>query len=84
LQASARFSPGYCDWPIEKGQAAIVAFLKPQAIGIHAAATGLMTPRKSVTAAVIAAETMPEQSPCFLCAKACAHRRAPYAKQAGA
>ncbi|MFZ5565135.1 MAG: vitamin B12 dependent-methionine synthase activation domain-containing protein [Thermodesulfobacteriota bacterium] len=84
LQASARFSPGYCDWPIAMGQAAIFAFLEPETIGIHAAATGLMKPRKSVTAAVIAAKAMPEQSPCFLCARQCAHRRAPYAeKQTG-
>lgn len=80
VEASARFSPGYCDWPIAMGQAAIFAFLEPEAIGIHAAATGLMKPRKSVTAAVIAAKAMPEQSPCFLCARKCAHRRAPYAE----
>lgn len=78
LESSARFSPGYCDWPLKEGQAALIGFLRPQAIGIQTSSTGLMTPRKSVTGAVIAAEQAPEASPCFLCTKECAHRRMPY------
>ena len=77
-QSSARFSPGYCDWPVKEGQQALAPFLQPSSIGIDVSASGLMIPRKSVTAAVIAAETMPAVSPCFLCARDCRHRRAPY------
>jgi hypothetical protein len=78
LQSSFRFSPGYCDWPMKAGQAALVPFLEPASIGISASDTGLMTPRKSITAVVIAADRMPAESPCFLCARECPHRRAPY------
>ncbi len=78
LTSSARFSPGYCDWPMKEGQAALIPFLQPEPIGITASDTGLMTPRKSITAVVIAAERMPAVSPCFLCGRECDHRRTPY------
>ena len=78
LQSSARFSPGYCDWPMKEGQAALIPFLQPDSIGISASDSGMMTPRKSITAVVITAEQMPTASPCFLCVRDCAHRRAPY------
>lgn len=78
LQSSARFSPGYCDWPMKEGQASLIPFLQPDCIGISVSDTGLMTPRKSISAVVIAAGQMPAVSPCFLCARDCPHRRAPY------
>lgn len=78
LRSSVRFSPGYCDWPMKEGQAALIPFLKPDTVGIRISDSGLMTPRKSITAVVIAAEVMPAASPCFLCARECPHRRAPY------
>ncbi len=78
LNSSARFSPGYCDWPLKEGQQALLPFLRPKDIGISVEDSGLMTPRKSVTGAIIAAEKMPAESPCFLCARDCRHRRAPF------
>lgn len=81
LASSARFSPGYCDWPMKEGQAALIPFLQPASIGITASDTGLMTPRKSITAVIIAAEQMPAVSPCFLCVRECPHRRAPHEGQ---
>ncbi len=82
LKSSARFSPGYCDWPMQEGQRAIIPFLRPSSIGISVADSGLMTPRKSVSGAIIAAERMLAESPCFLCARDCRHRRAPYQDRA--
>jgi hypothetical protein len=78
METSARFSPGYCDWPLKEGQEALIPFLKPEAIGIRVSSTGLMIPRKSVSGAIIAAGSMPTVSPCYLCARECSHRRAPY------
>jgi hypothetical protein len=78
LESSARFSPGYCDWPLKEGQEALMGFLQPEAIGIQVSSSGLMIPRKSVTGAVIAAVRVPMPGPCFLCARECSHRRAPY------
>ncbi|MDY6906483.1 MAG: vitamin B12 dependent-methionine synthase activation domain-containing protein [Thermodesulfobacteriota bacterium] len=77
-QASARFSPGYCDWPMADGQRSLFPFLCPETIGISATPSGLMIPRKSITAVIILADEMPAQTPCFLCARDCPHRRAPY------
>jgi len=79
LQSSVRFSPGYCDWPMKEGQKALIPFLQPASIGISASDSGLMSPRKSVTAAIIAADQIPTKSPCFLCARDCPHRRETYA-----
>lgn len=79
LQSSARFSPGYCDWPMKEGQEALIPFLRPEAIGIQASSSGMMIPLKSITGTVIAAERMPAASPCFLCARNCPHRRASFA-----
>jgi len=79
LQTSRRFSPGYCDWQMKDGQEALGGFLHPEAIGIQTApASGMMTPRKSITAVIVAAEQMPARTPCYLCARECPHRRAPY------
>ncbi len=78
LQASARFSPGYCDWPLQNGQKALFDLLTPATIGLRVNASGLMTPRKSVSAVILAAEQMPASTPCFLCARECSHRRSPY------
>ncbi len=81
LVTSFRFSPGYCDWPMLPGQQSLFPFLRPETIDIALGDSGLMSPRKSVTAAMIVAEQMPAESPCFLCARDCAHRRAPYDKK---
>ncbi|MFP4445697.1 MAG: hypothetical protein ACLFPD_05565 [Desulfosudaceae bacterium] len=79
LQASRRFSPGYCDWQMKDGQEALGGFLHPEGIGIQTApASGMMTPRKSITAVIVAAEQMPARTPCYLLVRECPHRRAPY------
>lgn len=75
LTVSARFSPGYCDWPLQSGQQHLSEFLDLDAIGLRSSATGLMTPRKSITAVIIAAEQMPARTPCAFCARKCPHRR---------
>lgn len=78
LETSARFSPGYCDWPLQSGQRSLFTFLEPEAIGLNISSSGLMTPRKSVTAVMITALQMQAKSPCFLCARKCSYRRASY------
>ena len=81
LETTRRFSPGYCDWEISRGQRALFEFLEPQQAGITAAPTGLMTPRKSVSAVILAARSVPERAPCSRCARDCDHRRAPFKRR---
>lgn len=79
-RTSLRFSPGYCDWEMKNGQENLCGFLHPQTIGIQASpASGMMTPRKSITAVMVVADEMPAETPCYLCARDCPHRREPYA-----
>jgi len=78
LASTRHFSPGYCDWEISRGQAELLRFLEPGRAGISVAATGLMTPLKSVTAVVLAARSVPGRSPCPRCSIKCDHRREPF------
>lgn len=75
LAVSARFSPGYCDWEHSSGQAVLGRVLDFPAAGILLSPKGLMRPRKSVSAALIAAGSIPFSTPCRFCRKNCPHRR---------
>lgn len=46
---SLRFSPGYCDWPIEQQRPLFALFENTQAPDVVLSDTCLMTPRKSVS-----------------------------------
>ncbi len=75
LETSTRFSPGYCDWPLISGQKEMFGFLDTPLIELHMLPQGIMKPRKSITAAIIAAKVIPHDSPCIFCKRDCAHRR---------
>lgn len=75
-QSTARFSPGYCDWELREGQNNIFKFLRPDAIGLKINSSGLMIPRKSVSAAMIGAQAIPYKTPCRFCNNECDYRRA--------
>jgi hypothetical protein len=76
LRFTARFSPGYCDWELCPGQGNVFNFLEPEAIGIELLHKSLMTPEKSITAAVIGASEVPLPGPCAFCGnRKCPHRR---------
>ena len=48
---------------MKEGQKTLFPFLEPGMIGISATSDGLMTPRKSITAAMIVADQMPAPTP---------------------
>ena len=77
LQISARFSPGYCDWEMLTGQQLIFQILDPNVIDIKVSpSSGLMIPRKTISAVIVAAIHISYQSPCPFCRKKdCEHRR---------
>jgi hypothetical protein len=75
-QSTARFSPGYCDWELKDGQENIFKFLRPDAIGLTINSSGLMIPKKSVSAAMIGAQAIPYKTPCRFCKNECDYRRA--------
>lgn len=78
LECSDRFSPGYCDWPLE-GQAVIAAALDFERVGVRLSPRFVMTPRKSVSAVAVAAREVPVAAPCALCKKDdCSSRRLPW------
>jgi len=73
---SRRFSPGYCDWELASGQAAIFQFLRPDAIGVKCMPSGTIIPEKSVSAVMIGAKKVPIKSPCRFCKDTeCKYRR---------
>ncbi|MFZ5570706.1 MAG: vitamin B12 dependent-methionine synthase activation domain-containing protein [Thermodesulfobacteriota bacterium] len=76
LKITRRFSPGYCDLPLLQAQKAIFRFCDMEAIGIRLSSSGWMTPRKSITGMVLAAENLPVTTPCSVCKRTCPHRRA--------
>jgi hypothetical protein len=77
LQASHRFSPGYCDWALD-GQAVIAASLDAESLGVRLTPHFVMIPRKSVSAVAVAAREVPVSVPCVFCAKDdCPERRSP-------
>ena len=74
-QYSERFSPGYCDWPLE-GQQVIFNSLDTKKIGVTLSAHMVMTPEKSISAIKIAADKVPFSKPCRFCdKKECPWRR---------
>lgn len=75
LEITRRFSPGYCDLSLEQGQSAIFGFCNLDVIGLRISRFGLMTPRKSITAMVLAAECVSFRVPCHFCKRECRHRR---------
>lgn len=76
LAATGRFSPGYCDWEIRDGQRAIFGALGPEPAGVSCTESGMMLPRKSVSACVLGAPEVEARYPCASCRQAgCAYRR---------
>ena len=74
-----RFSPGYGDMPLEQTKEILGVLDAQKRIGLTVTATGLMMPRKSVTAVMGVSETPVERRPsgCEGCAarETCAMRR---------
>ncbi len=74
-----RFSPGYGDMPLEQTKEMLAVLDAQKRIGLTVTATGLMMPRKSVTAILGISETPVERRPsgCEGCAarETCAMRR---------
>ncbi|MBU0992408.1 MAG: hypothetical protein KJ737_07930 [Proteobacteria bacterium] len=75
LTSSRRFSPGYCDIPL-LNQNAFFQFLVPETIGIQMMGSGGMRPEKSITAAMLFSNRLPDIFPCLDCRNdKCQHRR---------
>ncbi len=75
MQSSSRFSPGYCDWPLN-GQKIIFRCLDSYQIGLTLTKHYLMRPSKSVSGISVIAERVPYSVPCAFCEKAdCPSRR---------
>ncbi len=75
LMITRRFSPGYCDVPFVETQKAIFQFCDMNAIGVTLSSSGLMIPRKSITAIVFASKRLPFRHPCSFCKTPCKYRR---------
>ncbi len=74
-ERTARFSPGYCDWPLE-AQEPVFEFLHPEQIGIRLTSSYGMLPAKSITAVFLAAKAFPLTRPCRQCdERDCRYRR---------
>ncbi len=77
LQCGMRFSPGYCDWPLE-GQGIIAASLDMEGLGVQLTTNFVMLPRKSVSAVAVMAKEVPTPGPCAFCDRDnCSSRRLP-------
>jgi hypothetical protein len=77
LEWSHRFSPGYCDWDLGRGQRAVFQFVRPERIRIKVFPSGTMIPAKSISAVMIGAAEAKVRCPCGFCEDAvCHHRRA--------
>ena len=82
LQATGRFSPGYCDWEIRRGQEAIFGSLRPEGMGVTSSVSGMMTPRKSISACMLGAGEVVHRYPCVFCPRSdCEYRREPGAPE---
>ena len=76
LQATGRFSPGYCDWEIQDGQKEIFRCLTPETLGVECTSSGMMVPRKSISACMLGAQEVANRYPCVFCARSdCEYRR---------
>lgn len=75
-EASARMSPGYCDWLI-RGQSVVFRALDAAALGVRLTDSFLMIPSKSVSSAAVVADEVPLKVQCLACGrKDCQFRRA--------
>jgi hypothetical protein len=68
MQCGVRFSPGYCDWPLE-GQSIIFNAIEAGIIGVKLTAKFIMLPKKSVSAVAVAAQKVHAKTPCEFCIK---------------
>jgi hypothetical protein len=68
FQCGMRFSPGYCDWPLE-GQGVIAEAMELEALGVHLTRDFVMLPRKSISAVAVMAKEVPIPAPCGFCVK---------------
>lgn len=76
LECTARFSPGYCDWGLADGQAAVSGFMDLSEIGVSLIPSSVLKPLKTLTGIMLSAERVPEKNPCSLCGdKGCRYRR---------
>lgn len=69
LYLTDRFSPGYGDMPLEQSREICAVLQTEKTIGLTVAASGIMIPRKSVTA-ILGISSVPQKrrpSPCALC-----------------
>lgn len=74
-EASARMSPGYCDWLIG-GQAIVFRALDAAALGVRLTDSFLMIPAKSVSSAAVVADEVPLKVQCLACRRQdCLFRR---------
>jgi len=79
LQASLRFSPGYCDWETGEGQKALFSLIDAGAIGVTIKESGMMLPVKTVSGVILGARNVSHRTPCTYCAKKdCPYRREPF------
>lgn len=79
LEASLRFSPGYCDWETGEGQKALFSLIDAGTIGVTIKGSGMMLPVKSVSGVVLGARKISHRTPCTYCAKKdCPYRREPF------
>ena len=74
-----RFSPGYCQWELGKGQEMIFNLLETNKIGVTLSESMLMTPIKSVSFAINIGEEIDDKlgsRDCETCSMVnCAYRR---------
>lgn len=79
LYLTDRFSPGYGDMPIAQTKEICAVLDTPRAIGLTVSSSGIMIPRKSVTAimGISGAPVSRRPSPCALCSakERCSMRR---------
>lgn len=78
LYLTDRYSPGYGDMPLEQTREICAVLQTEKSIGLTVSQSGIMIPRKSVTA-ILGVSNMPQKrrpSPCTLCSmrKTCALR----------
>ncbi|HDP25441.1 MAG TPA: hypothetical protein ENN34_08345 [Deltaproteobacteria bacterium] len=74
-EMTSRFSPGYCDWPLE-GQRVVFSALDASSIDVELNDYCVMVPAKSISCVFLAASSVPSATPCTFCPlEDCAWRR---------
>ncbi|MGC9324579.1 MAG: hypothetical protein ACP5G0_07510 [Desulfomonilia bacterium] len=68
LEMTSRFSPGYCDWPLD-GQRVIFKSVDAATIGVELNEYCVMVPEKSLSCIFLAGSTIPCPTPCSFCSK---------------